>query len=847
MNNSIEVLNTLNKEASDANLKVIEDIFIHNKFNQQEIDEAFRKCIGNYNKNQKYSYKNCIEFFLKKIPEINFRNSNHNNTTILMYSIDESQDAATDLIISSYKDDLDMNLTDDNGENTLFHLVNNDKFSIKTKKDFINDFILKDYNLYSKNKRNETIQNILKNKGCLELLEEIQNKIKENRFNQNKLTLLYNNKNYDELFKIIKKYEKTDKIDKQDILINSNSVKYNEFFIFLKSIINSLNSNSDNDYENFQNQPFKLMLKNGGIREFLCKIMDVLKEVSFEPRGTNNQFILCLIINKMIMYYQLDLYKEFCLLKNNVEGSGNIYLNNNIFFNLYKYFINIDMMMQRGLYLDAFTELNILKKKISEDKNLIENGQNKKDNPKKKVVILPNDLIFDIKNLHKLINLYHIFIQSYIYNQNSRQYNELIKELKDIKIEDSEKEKDKDKDKEKESLSYNNNNLKSFKKYLLLRLNYLNCVKKNPNCKIPYKINDKLLVLNIDGNNAEKEMNKIYYYNYQGIISLKNEKYHISSYFFLKCLKIISKKTEMQLIKRNHFYPSILFNLALSYFYSKKYKITIKYLRLLLNYSNNRSKFFINYKYIYYRLGLSNLELLFQEDKNANLLYNTYIKKKFILKTPQKSYLNEKNEIIEYFKKTFMLIRNDPNDPLYFSTLINLVFCLIIKENYSEAIFFLKLNKSKETNNLNIIRNYLIQCYIYLNKIDLAKKKSEEILLDDKSFKMKNTEIKFYERLNSKLVSVKGLKLSMLINLIKLCAMNKKFKEMQQYLLSIMDSINFNISVDEKGKIITNEEMPAYIINVFVYYYLLINRKDLALDILKNRKIKEIIITSDLK
>ena len=303
----------------------------------------------------------------------------------------------------------------------------------------------------------------------------------------------------------------------------------------------------------------------------------------------------------------------------------------------------------------------------------------------------------------------------------------------------------------------------------------------------------------------------------------------------------------MLLIKRNHFYPAIIFNLALSYFYSKKYQIASNYLHLLLNYSNNRSKFFIHYKYIYYRLGLSNLELLFQKDKNTNLLYNSYIKKKFILKTPQKSYLKEKNEIIEYFKKAFILVRNNSNDPIYFSTLINLVFCLIIKENYSEAVFYLKLNKSKETSNLNIIRNYLIQCYIYLNKIDLAKKKSEEIILDDKSFKMKNTEIKYYERLNSTLVSVKGLKLSMLINLIKLCVMNKKIKEMQKYLLSIMDTINFNISVDEKGKIITNEEMPSYIINVFVYYYLLINRKDLALDILKNRKIKEILITSDIK
>ena len=35
-----------------------------------------------------------------------------------MYSIDESQDTAIDLIINCCKDDLDMNLTDDNGETT---------------------------------------------------------------------------------------------------------------------------------------------------------------------------------------------------------------------------------------------------------------------------------------------------------------------------------------------------------------------------------------------------------------------------------------------------------------------------------------------------------------------------------------------------------------------------------------------------------------------------------------------------------------------------------------------------------------------------------------------------------
>ena len=214
------------------------------------------------------------------------------------------------------------------------------------------------------------------------------------------------------------------------------------------------------------------------------------------------------------------------------------------------------------------------------------------------------------------------------------------------------------------------------------------------------------------------------------------------------------------------------------------------------------------------------------------------------MKTYQKSSFNEKIDIIEYFKKTFILIKNNPNDPIYFSTLINLVFCYIIKGNYIEAIFYLKLNKSKDIMHMNIIRNYLIQCYIYLNKINLAEKISEEFLNDEKHFKdYNNPDLKFFERLNSRLVSVKGFKLNFLLNMLKISAANKNYKNMHKNLVLILDSINFNISFDDQGKMDTNEEMPSYIINVFVYYYLLINRKDLALDIMKKRKIKEIIIS----
>ena len=834
MSNSIKIINNLNKEASQGNFQKVKNIIEKNKFSQKEIDEAFRGCIHKYNKNQKESYINCIKFFLKRTQEINYRNTSYNNTTILMYSIDENQEAPIDLIISCSKEELDMNLTDDNGENTLFHLINNDKFNTRTKIEFIKDFIFVDFNLNAKNKRGKTIHDILQEKGNMELFEEIKNKIKENKFDQNKLTLLYNNCDFQELLELIEKYEKK---DKQGLSINSNSLKYNKLLIELKMIINSLNNNSKN-FLDINNQPIQIILENKGISDFICKIMDVLKQAVFDEGGgnENNKFFLCLTINKMIMFYLLDLYNDFASLTNKIDMAENFFLNNNIFFNLYKYFINIDMMIQRGLYSNAKQELNDIKDKF--DRNVF------KINTKKNEVLLPNDIIFDIKNIPSLLNLYTIYINSFSTSIKNDTYSELIKELKYIKIEDKEKEKDTNNNTSIINI-HSNNNLKSFQKYLYLRLNYLNYVTKNPNGKIPYKISDKSFLLNINGNNSENELNKIYYYHYQGIISLKNNYYNIATYFFLKCLQIISKKTSLLLIKRNHFYPAILFNLSLSYFYSKKYKNTIKYLYLLLNYSNNKSKFFINYKYIYYRLGLSHLELLLRENDNINSLYNSYTNKKFILKTSQKSSFNEKIEIENYFKKAFILIKNNPKDPIYFSTLINLVFCLIIKENYIEAVFYLKMNRSKNINHLRIIKNYLIQCYIYLNKIDKAEKITKELIYDDKFFKENNKEIQFYERLNSKLINIKGFKLSVLLNSIKLCFINKNYKDLQKYLLAILDSIKFSISLDSEGKIESSEEMPSYIINVFVYYYLLINRKDLALDILKKRKIKEIIITAE--
>jgi len=61
------------------------------------------------------------------------------------------------------------------------------------------------------------------------------------------------------------------------------------------------------------------------------------------------------------MFYQLDYYVDFVRLNNQITESDDSYSVKGMFFHLYKNFINIDMMMQRGFYLQANNELNNLK------------------------------------------------------------------------------------------------------------------------------------------------------------------------------------------------------------------------------------------------------------------------------------------------------------------------------------------------------------------------------------------------------------------------------------------------------------------------------------------------------
>ncbi len=828
--------------SENASLTELKELFENKKFSEEKIDEAFRHCIKNCKKHNK-EHAESIKLFLKKIIDINYQNEKYNDTTILMYAFDEGQEVPCDLILSCFNSEINLNLYDNNKETTIFHLIKSDKINDESQKDFLNQLLIKSFDFDFINNDDETITSILEKKGKKEILNFIKEIIKNSIFDINSLTSKYNKNNendYDEILKDLNKYYQQINLVKSE----NPSFYYNILLVEMKIVLSVVGVSHDQNIIEVEKYGNKILKENQ------IKLINLLnKEVNIQNIEIN--YSPCLIINKFIMLYQLDKFQLFKEYKNIIENNenGKYYYDNKLLF-FYLQIIYIDMLIEREKIKDAIEEIKKLENEIDTKEDI------------DKQLILPNDFEIDIKNdtiLKNIIKLYKIFIRLFINEDNKKkkgfsesftssnikQANEL---MKTIEVEINE-------------LTVNSNfGLKNFFDFLHIRLLYLSShFSMN-------KLNSKLEKFYSENTNKNEIIN-IYYYNTQGIINLKEGKYSLSSFYFLKCLNILNIASSIQLIKRNHYYPVIAFNLALSYFYQRNYENCIKILYFLLNYSNNNTKFFTNNKYIYYRLALSQLELILSKNKNINEIYNKYfdmrdIKNCFILNNinASSSFNLEKdendesslikqdlisNDIIDNFKKVLLLIGNKYDDKIYLNTIFNLIFCLLINENYSEAIFYLR-NIKAETTKIQkyIINSYLLQCYIFTGNLKHAQKISE-ILITEKD--LDNFNDKFYQKISNKIIPFANFKVSVYINMIKMCILNGKKEEIDGYLIHLLGYCNLDISYNNQGGINSVEEIPPFIINVFVYYYLNINRRDLAINILKTKKIKQIFLPNSDK
>ena len=813
LNNFNLLLNSSKKGIS----KELEKLLNLNKYSQEEIDISFRECIKNYIE-QNEDYKNSIKNFLKFTSDINYQNINYNNTTILMYAIDNNKNTPCDLIISCCGNEIDQNVCDDNGDNIFFHIIKS-KLDDNSQKEFFESLLNKKTNLDYKSQKEKKLINLIEELKKNFILDVIKNFKNKNKFDLEKLNKLYNKKDYQNLEEEIQYFNNIEKEFYLKEKYKNYSFEFNLIFLKKKNYQKKLkNLMNENKYNN-KNFLTNILEEHNKLLEFDNQIINILNSINL----FNNYYQIsdALFINKIIMYYQFDFFEII----NKINNNENLFNIKNSFFT-YFYFklILIDMLINREKYLKAFEEFNLLKKYNNEKINLNLNYYNNNDNIENNKYIIPFDIFFNFTNndnIQLLINLYEIFFHIYEKKQNSNNKSiiDLINKIGENTIN-----------------NISNLQIKNF--YYFLKIKILFLTQKSFSIKINYNL-EKLL-----NNEIKNEISEIYYYNTMGIINIKNKKYILANFYLSKCLNLIKLKTKYFLIKRNLFYPKILFNISLCNFYQKKYNNCINILYKLINYSNNKNKFFVKNKFIYYRLALSMLELNL-EKKKLNNIYKCYKNNKFYLyyNSPKESNSNFlPNEIIINFKKVLLLIKNNKNDKIYLSTYLNIIFCNIINQNYVEAIYF--LNNIKFNKNNVFIKNlknfYSLQCYIYLNKLDLAQKISENIVLDSNLDLQENY---FYQKINLYDKIETNFRIAFYINLIKMNIKLNKKDEIEKILIYLLEQINLNISINQNNdNINTNEEIPIYLINIFVYYYLYKNKVDLAINLLKYKNIKYIFL-----
>ena len=410
---------------------------------------------------------------------------------------------------------------------------------------------------------------------------------------------------------------------------------------------------------------------------------------------------------------------------------------------------------------------------------------------------------------------------------------------------------------------------------------------------IQFKLNKHLSV--IDKNKSNND-SILFYYNFLGIINMKQGHYAYAEYCFKFCRDIISQNS-MQYLK---YLSAVEYNLALCYFFTEKYDKSIEILKNLKDLDSMK-----NNPYLFYRLALCYIEQEFQKNEknfkknNENDIVNKTIfdetseeasfRKRFILVNQSLSPSitntdeNKENqdetesisrlnfvEAIRYLKECILIIKgyNSFNEQIYTtlkplmnnevinlkglfineaeekeknyaeqnniqykdiydSAFLNLIFCLIRNESYAEAIEFIeefRENNSSSNKYKFILDNYAIEAYLKLGEYEKALN-----ILSKDNFSCENPEEKgaFFSNSNNQVYDEITFRLALYINLIKINTLNSNFKEAEKYVISVLSLLNYP----------TEKELPPYVINIIVFYFLSIGKNEEAVQIIKFRRI----------
>ena len=85
----------------------------------------------------------------------------------------------------------------------------------------------------------------------------------------------------------------------------------------------------------------------------------------------------------------------------------------------------------------------------------------------------------------------------------------------------------------------------------------------------------------------------------------------------------------------------------------------------------------------------------------------------------------------------------------------------------------------------------------------------------------------FFSNSNHQIYNEITYRMALYINLIKINIMNNNFQEAKKYIISVLNLLN---NPNEK-------ELPPYVINIIIFYFLSMGKNEEAVQIIKFRKI----------
>lgn len=189
--------------------------------------------------------------------------------------------------------------------------------------------------------------------------------------------------------------------------------------------------------------------------------------------------------------------------------------------------------------------------------------------------------------------------------------------------------------------------------------------------------------------------------------------------------------------------------------------------------------------------------------------------------------------------KGFKKYRSKSINSILISSYLNLLFCLSLREHWSEMLFYIL---QVETSNLAsestsfILDNFKMEAYLGLNQyskvIDILKNNMQ--VNGNITYNTMDIKGSFLSKISGNISNEINYKIALYANIIKLNFLNNNILEVEKGIVKIIGLYNINPTPNQQ---IENIILPNFLINILVYYYLIKENYETAISIIRKRKL----------